>query len=80
MGFSFACYEYTLLPLVIKEAVLVNDLVKSDRNLKREYIERKWAESGRHHVAAKGERHQLPARTSPVGHNLMVIHRLIEMG
>ena len=31
-------------------------------------IEKKQAESERYHVAAKGENHQLPARTLPIGH------------
>ena len=43
--------------------------------------ERKKAESERHHVAAKGDRCPLePVRTLPVGHDLFVMHRLIDMG
>ena len=34
-------------------------------------------ESEKHHVAAEGERDQ-QAKTLPVGHSLVMIHRLIE--
>ena len=58
MGFPSVCYEYILLPLVIKEAVSVNGLVELSQmgNLNRD-IERKQVESGKCHVAAEGDRY-----------------------
>ena len=40
VGFPSVCYEYVLLPLIIKEAVLANGLVKSGRKSEQRYKER----------------------------------------
>ena len=45
-------------------------------------MERKKTESGRSHVDTKGDRHLCgePDETLLVGHDLVVMYRLIEMG
>lgn len=45
--------------------------------LKLKEIESRQSQSNTCHVAVEGERCQRPARNFPVGHSLMVIHRLI---
>ena len=70
------CCVYDLLPLVNKEAAWANGLVEQSQagNPNRD------TESRRSHRDAIQLPKEKDAGTLPVGHSLMVIHRLIEMG
>ena len=62
---------------LMRKAAWAYDSVEYNQDERDIYIEREMAESERHHVAAEGDR--CPG-TLPVGHSLMAIHRIIEMG
>ena len=65
MGFPSACCEYVLSPLVNKEVVLAYDRAEYS---KVGNPRRKEGRVKRHHVAAKGERHQsLISKPQPCG-------------
>ena len=59
VGFPSACYEYILLPLVYKQCTLAYgraEYIARQKHPSRDRGEKK-EESGRCHVAAKGEKH-----------------------
>ena len=82
MGFPAVCCEYILLLLVNKEAAFSQWLKRVNPGGKSE--KRCRGRVGRvREKPCNCRRRKTPAesvRTLLVGHNLMVIHRLIEMG
>ena len=69
MSFHFVCCEYVLLPLGSKEVVLVYG--RAGRKTKLN-ARRKEAESGRCHVAVKGEKYQNLTSKSQINRNGLI--------